>query len=113
LIVFDLPENLLATLSQKGDQQSPSPSPSAPQSSSSIRQDHEQPPSNATSCTLCSVTSKTVADQRLHARSDLHRFNLKRKIRGEPPVTETEFEALIDGKPILYFYFTYARLGCI
>ncbi|KAK6528209.1 hypothetical protein TWF281_009458 [Arthrobotrys megalospora] len=48
------------------------------------------------SCTLCGVKSKTVQEQRLHARSDVHRFNMKRKIRKQPPVSEMEFEKMIE-----------------
>lgn len=36
-----------------------------------------------------------MLDQRGHLKSDLHNYNLKQKLRGKKPVSETEFEKLI------------------
>lgn len=60
----------------------------------------DQPTSNtgSKSCSLCGVAFQTVEDQRSHIRSDLHNYNLKQKLRGVKPVSETEFETLIGGK---------------
>ncbi|RMZ67863.1 C2H2 finger and ankyrin domain [Pyrenophora seminiperda CCB06] len=55
----------------------------------------EGAPAKATSCNLCGLSFATLADQRSHARSDLHGYNLKQKIKGLKPVDEAEFEKLI------------------
>lgn len=47
------------------------------------------------SCSLCALTFATVQDQRGHLKSDLHNYNLKQKLRGQKPVSETEFEKLV------------------
>jgi hypothetical protein len=52
-------------------------------------------PSSATSCSLCGLSFPSLAEQRLHVRSDLHGYNLKLKLRGNKPVGETEFERLV------------------
>ena len=49
----------------------------------------------AISCTLCGVLSANVQEQRNHARSDLHGYNLKQKTRGLKPVNEVDFEKMI------------------
>lgn len=46
-------------------------------------------------CSLCGLTFATLLDQRSHLKSDLHHYNLKQKLRGLKPVSETEFEKLI------------------
>ena len=48
------------------------------------------------SCSLCSLTFSTFADQRSHIKSDLHNYNLKLKLRGQKTVSEAEFEALVE-----------------
>jgi len=49
----------------------------------------------AVSCTLCGISSANVQEQRNHARSDLHGYNLKQKTRGLKPVNEVDFEKMI------------------
>ena len=49
------------------------------------------------SCLLCRVSFHHVQEQRGHAKSDWHGYNLKQKLRGARPVTSGEFEKLIDG----------------
>jgi hypothetical protein len=47
------------------------------------------------SCALCGIAYDSGLDQRSHLRSDLHRYNLKLKIRNQKPLTEADFERLI------------------
>lgn len=49
----------------------------------------------AQNCSLCSLSFTSVEDHRGHQKSDLHHYNLKQKLRGRDPVSETEFEKLI------------------
>jgi len=43
-------------------------------------------------CISCKVLFTTPKDQKEHYKSDLHRFNLKRKVTNLPPVTKEQFE---------------------
>jgi hypothetical protein len=42
-------------------------------------------------CLLCSLTFQSYTDQVVHFKSDFHNYNLKRKVKNEPSVTEDEF----------------------
>ncbi|KAM6535554.1 hypothetical protein FALCPG4_005109 [Fusarium falciforme] len=95
LYLYDLPPEVLDTLTLKSDADteaivessisSPSKSPSTSDSSLVGSQ----------ACSLCGLTFTTVIDQRGHLKSDLHHYNLKQKLRGQKPVSEVEFEKLI------------------
>ncbi|KAJ4182591.1 hypothetical protein NW755_010358 [Fusarium falciforme] len=95
LYLYDLPPEVLDTLTLKSDADtesivessisSPSKSPSASDSNLVGSQ----------ACSLCGLTFTTVIDQRGHLKSDLHHYNLKQKLRGQQSVSEVEFEKLI------------------
>lgn len=54
-------------------------------------------PGSRLSCASCGGLAFDSPDMhRAHFRSDLHRFNLKRKTRGEPPISDDAFHALSD-----------------
>ena len=98
--VFDLPKELLATLTYKNQSgrpiQTPTPEVQAPLSEASEKPELEDGgASKATSCNLCALNFASVAEQRKHVRSDLHGYNLKQKLKGQKPVDEVEFEKLI------------------
>jgi hypothetical protein len=98
--VFDLPEELLATLTLKSqvDRPIPESSPHANELTTKISESadaEESGPAKATSCSLCGLSFASVAEQRSHIRSDLHGYNLKQKIKGAKPVGEADFEKLI------------------
>ncbi|KAH0604753.1 uncharacterized protein H6S33_006421 [Morchella sextelata] len=92
--VYDIPPELLETLTLRTDQPA-TPEEAQPTTSTTAPQDADT--TSSTSCALCKITNKTVAEQRAHARSDIHNFNLKRKVRGQPAVTEAEFDDLLEG----------------
>ena len=99
--VFDLPEEILKTLTLKDqgcrpieETQSNTPTPS--NESTGKPEPDGGGPAKATLCNLCSLTFPTVQEQRSHVQSDLHRYNLKQKMRGLKPVGEAEFEKLIE-----------------
>jgi hypothetical protein len=48
-----------------------------------------------TSCSLCGLSFGSSTEQRQHVKSDLHRYNLKRKIKGQPSVSEADFDRMI------------------
>ena len=51
----------------------------------------------AASCALCGVTFKDALEQRRHAKSDFHHYNLKQRMKGVQTVNEAQFEALLQG----------------
>ncbi|RPB24339.1 hypothetical protein L211DRAFT_837729 [Terfezia boudieri ATCC MYA-4762] len=87
LYIYDLPEDLLSTLTAIDD----APTQSEPQPDPATRF-NDIP---ATNCTICSFTAHTVDEQRIHVRSDLHKLNMKRKIRGQRILNEAEFERIL------------------
>ncbi|KAF2714817.1 hypothetical protein K504DRAFT_478177 [Pleomassaria siparia CBS 279.74] len=99
LYVFDLPEELLSTITLKtqSDRLVPETPPTLPTSSSQLsdKLESDDGPTKATSCNLCGLSFPSVDDQRNHVRSDLHGYNLKQKIKGLKPVGETDFEKLV------------------
>lgn len=103
--VYDLPPEILSTLELKLDTdlhpdhaepQKDLPQPEVPLSASTVPLPDEAPP-KATSCAMCGLSFVTVQEQRSHARSDLHAYNLKQKLRGFKSVNEVEFEKLVEG----------------
>ena len=50
----------------------------------------------STTCQLCGITFSSVQEQRLHVKTDWHKYNLKQKIKGAQSVSENEFEKLVD-----------------
>lgn len=50
----------------------------------------------STSCLLCSAAFSNVLEQRQHVKSDWHGYNLKQKLELRSPVTEHEFEKLVE-----------------
>lgn len=92
--IFSLPPDLLDTLtprsliSNQAVPQEPPP-PTIPQ---------EQAPSSSRSCNICLGTEFVdVDEQRSHFRSDWHRYNVKIRLKGGDPVTESTFAQLVDG----------------
>lgn len=101
LYVFDLPEELIATLTLKDQadrilQEAP-PQPLKSTSEVPEKSEGQEGPAKATSCHLCGLSFTSLEDQRSHVRSDLHGYNLKQKIKGANPVGEADFERLIGG----------------
>ena len=98
LYLFDLPPEVLNTLALKPDAGLLEDSPADPTPAS------EQIPGLASAenllgsqaCSLCGMSFVTVQEQRGHLRTDLHYYNLKQKLNGLNPVSEAEFEKLVD-----------------
>lgn len=89
--MYDLPQELLATLAPKATNQliaehSPEPTSKGPEIVA-----QEPAIAASTSCALCKVSYQNVQEQRSHVRSDHHRYNLKAQLRGNPPLDEIQF----------------------
>ncbi|KIX96802.1 uncharacterized protein Z520_07522 [Fonsecaea multimorphosa CBS 102226] len=98
LYIYDLPPELLLTLTIAGGEQSqPQPQESRSEGIPADRETSltEDGIANSTSCALCKVTFDSVQDQRLHVKSDFHRYNLKLSIKQIPPVDEVTFTKMI------------------
>ena len=99
--MFDLPHEVLVTLHLK-DSSSIQPSAGnadGSEQNATLAQDPEGNATDAktaTSCLLCGTSFPSVQEQRQHVKSDWHGYNLKQKLRGVGPVTENEFEKLVD-----------------
>ncbi|RPA76044.1 hypothetical protein BJ508DRAFT_370747 [Ascobolus immersus RN42] len=92
LHAFDIPTTLLYSLTPKTDAPTPVEVPSVEEVA--IRTAHDPP--KATSCRTCGFNGTTVEEQRIHFRSDFHRFNVKRSVRGEAPISEDDFEKMAE-----------------
>jgi hypothetical protein len=97
--VYDLPREILDTIQLKDDYEAPAeletpstPQPSAQDEPSSIDSSTSKP---GITCTLCGLSFANVQEQRSHARSDIHGYNMKQRLRGQKAVNETEFEKLV------------------
>lgn len=53
-----------------------------------LHQEHNHP---IYTCVSCHVAFLDAEEQRIHYKSDWHRYNLKRKVAGMPPVTLNDF----------------------
>jgi len=99
-IVYDLPADILTTLTRKDDTEGGPQDHDVPASTPSKESAAESRTESAVgskSCALCGVTFYTVEDHRSHIRSDLHGYNLKQRIRGAQAVSEGDFEKLVGG----------------
>src|SRR5205814_7184319 len=94
LFICSLPTELLNTIILKDDATSSIEDASA---TTATRPELESAPGTA-GCVTCNITAFTgVSQQRDHVRSDLHKFNLKRKLAGQNVVNADEFDKMLDG----------------
>ncbi|KAF5857154.1 hypothetical protein ETB97_006203 [Aspergillus alliaceus] len=92
LYVYDLPQELLVTLSTKSEDHTittPDNEVITPERSEEITQGYAI--ATSTSCALCNVSFLNVQGQRDHVRSDHHRYNLKAQLRGNATLSEVQF----------------------
>ncbi|PWY91434.1 hypothetical protein BO94DRAFT_489119 [Aspergillus sclerotioniger CBS 115572] len=96
LYVYDLPRELLSTLTTKFDNQPISvENTSEPISENTEGTILDHAVATTTSCALCKVSYLNVQEQRIHVRSDHHRYNLKAQLRGGPTFDESQFAKAI------------------
>lgn len=101
LYVYDLPPEVLSSLALKAgadasdepETETSIPSESRPQTPESTGTSSTLVGSQA--CSLCGLSFDGLEEQRSHLKSDWHHCNLKQKLRGLKPVSESEFEKLI------------------
>ncbi|KAL4806129.1 hypothetical protein BDV18DRAFT_138755 [Aspergillus unguis] len=96
LYVYNLPQELVTSISVKGDnqpiavQETPE---STPQEPSDEAQEHAI--ATSTSCALCKVSFANVQEQREHVRSDHHKYNVRAQHRGHAVLDEVQFTKAI------------------
>ncbi|KAH7358220.1 ankyrin repeat-containing protein [Plectosphaerella cucumerina] len=94
LYVYDLPPEVLTSLTLKTDIEDKEEEARAEEASSQDAGTSEGLV-GAQACSLCTQSFASVQDQRSHLKSDWHHYNLKQKLRGNKPVSEVDFEKLI------------------
>lgn len=102
--VFSIPQTLLDTLVPRNiasqstalNEQSRPTSPAPPTTTAAYT-------SGARACNICMGTVFVdVDEQRIHFRSDWHRYNVKMRMGGGNVVTEAQFSQLVDGEYHLF-----------
>lgn len=100
-LVFDLPQELLVSLHLKNATLlDPHSEDVIHPTTAEVKTEHQDPKDGeskvSTTCLLCNTSFVDVQEQRSHVKSDWHNYNLKQKVRGSAPVSENEFEKLVD-----------------
>jgi hypothetical protein len=93
--VFSIPLDLLETLTNRNlvdleQARDPLPDPVVENTAPTVN--------GSRACNIChGSTFVGVDEQRTHFRSDWHRYNVKLRLGGGRPVTESDFALLVDG----------------
>ena len=97
LYVFDLPQELLLSLTWESPSGTPRHKLQDHGQGDSVEElsTHVENGSLSTSCRPCHVAFKTVQEQRQHVKSDFHRYNLKLSLKQMPAVDEASFIRMI------------------
>ncbi|KAJ5836580.1 hypothetical protein N7447_002606 [Penicillium robsamsonii] len=95
LYVYDLPPELLASLTAKTTSQPVAEEEPAPSPTELELAAQDSAIATSTLCSLCRVSYSSVQEQRSHVRSDHHRYNIKAQLRGNAPLEEIEFAKAI------------------
>lgn len=93
--VYDLPQELLATLTAKTANEPLTESNPETELKDLGAAAQESSVATSTSCALCNVSYQNVQEQRSHVRSDHHRYNLKAQLRGNTPLDEIQFSKAV------------------
>lgn len=62
----------------------------------SLTQDAATSAGDGRTCRTCGAVFNNLQEQRDHFKTDWHRLNVKRAVKGVPRVTEAESEQLLD-----------------
>lgn len=94
--VYNLPRELLGTLTTKAGEQVTSLETNTEDVRKNLDSEIENHlVSKSTSCGLCSISFLGVQEHRDHVRSDHHRYNVKAQLRGNRTLNEAEFNKAI------------------
>ncbi|KAL4817104.1 hypothetical protein BDW67DRAFT_175032 [Aspergillus spinulosporus] len=95
LYVYDLPQELLASITLKGEDQPITVEDAEPTPKESLDDVQEHAIATSTSCALCKVSFANVSEQREHVRSDHHKYNVRAQLRGNAVLDEVQFTKAI------------------
>ncbi|KKK18273.1 hypothetical protein P175DRAFT_0501963 [Aspergillus ochraceoroseus IBT 24754] len=96
LYVYDLPQELLASITLKGEDQPITLKDNEEHVTKKLEEAaQDYAIAASTSCTLCKVSFGNVQEQREHVRSDHHKYNVKAQLRGNPVLNEVQFTKAI------------------
>lgn len=108
--LYDLPQNVFESLnlmyfdsSTTQIQSQQLPAAESQFNSPDLKHIEEKKISNSNECSTCLIKfpgDSSIDSKRSHYKSDLHKFNLKRNIDGSPPVSEQEFDKLLEEQSI-------------
>ncbi|KAK0668140.1 hypothetical protein QBC41DRAFT_322529 [Cercophora samala] len=99
LYLYDLPPDVITSLSLKTDADANERLTVQDDTTTTIQTPNPATAENvigSQACSLCNLSFVTVQEQREHLKTDLHHYNLKQKLHGLNPVSEAEFEKLVD-----------------
>ncbi|KAL6233852.1 hypothetical protein BDW75DRAFT_214097 [Aspergillus navahoensis] len=95
LYVYDLPQELLASIALKGEDQPITVEDAEPTPREPSDDVQEHAIATSTSCALCKVSFANVQEQREHVRSDHHKYNVRAQFRGNAVLDEVQFTKAI------------------
>jgi len=102
LYIYSLPPEILNTITLKDDINAAVDDVPLTQD---VKHNGDITAAGAVGCATCNIpTFSDTEEQREHVRSDLHKFNLKRKLAGQQIVNSDEFDKMLDGKEIWRTY---------
>ncbi|KAL4981152.1 hypothetical protein BDW66DRAFT_146910 [Aspergillus desertorum] len=96
LYVYDLPQELLASIALKGEDQPIIVEDAEPTPGEPLDETQEHAIATSTSCVLCKVSFANVQEQREHVRSDHHKYNVRAQLRGNDLLDEVQFTKAIE-----------------
>ncbi|KAL5002813.1 hypothetical protein BDV10DRAFT_156191 [Aspergillus recurvatus] len=95
LYVYGLPQELLASIALKGEDQPVAVEDAEPTPREPSDNVQEHAIAASTSCALCKVSFTNVQEQREHVRSDHHKYNVRAQLRGNVVLDEVQFSKAI------------------
>ena len=105
LHVFALPAELFQNLTLR-NRSAQHPATAEPDNAEQQDLSSQQTPTahGSRACNVClGATFLDVDEQRVHFRSDWHRYNVKIRLRGGKPTSEVHFAKLVDSTSISNF----------
>lgn len=93
--MYDLPPELLASLTAKTTSQPVAEQEPEPSSTDLELAAQDSAIATSNLCSICKVSYASVQEQRSHVHSDHHRYNIKAQLRGNAPLEEIEFAKAI------------------
>jgi hypothetical protein len=96
LLAFCLPSEILTSLSTRQPQEAEELPALSEEADDEVV---EEIFSSGLFCSVCGIKNfESVIEQRLHFKTDFHRFNLKMKLKGKESVKEEDWENMVESE---------------